>query len=179
MTTSTGTSRWLFWALVLSLAFNLAFLAAFGFTEYRARRFCSMGASDAVRGRPKLSAGQQRALRESREKLEASLAPLRARMAGHCRKLAEILAAPEPSMASIEAETAAIADIQRQVQDLILGNFLKDRASLPKEQRGYFDGLLKQRLCSVNGCAMSSAGQTCAGAPDTPLEGEPSGSKTK
>jgi hypothetical protein len=171
---------WVFWALGLSLAFNLAFLAAFGYTEYRARCSCRMASGEAAGGGEQLSVDQQRALRESREKLDASLAPLRAQMAGHCRKLSEILATPEPSMVAIQAETAAMADIQRQVQDLILENFLKDRASLPKEKRGYFDGLLKERLCGANGCAMAASGKACDGAGENmSRETGPQGSKTK
>lgn len=166
----------LLWALVLSLAFNLAFLAAFAFTEYRARKSCAMTQGTTLRGGPGLSAKQKCRIEESHNKLEAQLAPLRAKMASHCRKLSDILSLPAPSSAEIHAETAAIADIQRRVQNLILENFLNNRAALPKEQRRYFNDMLQQGLCSANSCGMAASDPGCERANEQSNVEEPSGS---
>ncbi len=170
---------WLFWAFLLSAAFNLAFLAAFGVTEYRARRACGMEACGERGAGAKLTAQEREALEKSRAKLEASLAPLRARMAEHCRKISEIMASPEPSMAAVQSETAAMAELQRQVQNLILENYIKERASLPDEQRSRFDSLLRQRLCGAGACGMAARGQACEGASAESREDGPERPKTK
>jgi len=166
----------LLWALVLSLAFNLAFLAAFAYTEYRARKSCAITQGATLSGGPRLSAKQKRRLEESRNKLEAQLAPLRAKMANHCRKLSDILSSPAPSSADIQAETTAMADIQRRVQNLILENFLNNRAALPKGQRKYFNNMLQEGLCSANRCGMAASDPGCERANEQSNTKEPFGS---
>ena len=175
MTFLSRSTRLLYPALALSLLFNASFLGAFGYKEYRARCACCTVPGEAPNS---LSADQRLAIEAGRKKLEARLAPLRARMAEECRKLAGIMAQPEPAVADIEAETAALADIQRQVQEMILENYIAERASLPREQRGYYDGLLKERLCSMGGCPMAASGQPCGTMGEMEREAGPTGPKT-
>ena len=157
-----GSRGWVPWALGLSVAFNLAFVGAFGYCEYRAR--CGRCATPPPASPSlKLTPEQQKSLSEGRARLAESLAPLRAQMAGHCKKLSEILATPEPDRAAIQVETAAMADLQRQVQNLILEHHLAERASLPADQRGCFSDLLKESLCSGAACGMKPATASCGG----------------
>jgi len=163
-----GKRGWIVWALGLSLAFNLAFVAAFGFAEYRSRcRRCPP--PPPARKALNLTPDQERSLKEGRARLEADLAPLREKMAVHCKRLSVILASPDPDRGAIRAETAVMAELQRQVQDLILEHHLAERASLPPEQRGCLSDLLREGLCSAGACGMESGSRTCGktGTPTT------------
>jgi len=157
------------WALGLSLAFNLAFVAAFGFAEYRSRcgRCIPPGPT---RSALKLTPEQEKSLRAGRAKLDADLSPLREKMALHCKRLSGILASPDPDRAAIHEETVAMAELQRQVQEMILEHHLAERASLPPEQRGCMNDLLREGLCSAASCGTSPG--ACGGSSDAPVCGK-------
>lgn len=160
MTETNSKRGWLLWALGLSLAFNLAFLAAFAFAEYRSRcGGCKPEASS--KSTLNLNPEQTKAIREGRVKLEADLAPLREKMSIHCRRLSEILASPDPDRAAIREETAAMAELQRQVQEMILEHHLVERASLPPEQRGCLSGLMREGLCGSGACGKGPGSPAC------------------
>lgn len=186
MTEANSPRGWLPWALGLSLAFNLAFVAAFAFAEYRSR--CGGCSPENPTGSTlKLTQEQTKALREGRARLEAELAPLREQMSLHCRRLSEILASPDPDRAALREETAAMAELQRQVQERILEHHLVERASLPPDQRGCLSGLMRESLCGTGACGKGPGSPACGKAghttdcgphgpdeaqPKTPTEGE-------
>lgn len=177
MTEATSRRGWLTWALGLSLAFNLAFVAAFAFAEYRSR--CGGCKTPAPpKTALKLTPEQSKALREGRAKLEADLAPLREKMAQHCHRLSEILASPDPDRAAIREETAAMAELQRQVQEMILEHHLAERASLPPEQQGCLSGLMREGLCGSGACGKGPGSPPCGKAGHSTTDCGPKGPGT-
>jgi hypothetical protein len=72
-----------------------------------------------------------------------------------------------------------MADLQRQVQNLILEHHLSERASLPADQRGCFSDLLKESLCSGAACGMTPGTASCGGAKSEKHSCGPSGPKTE
>ena len=126
-------------ALILSLAFNLGFVVSIAAHRY-------LRASEAETLLPD-SAGCPNRLRLLSDQLTDDLEPIRRGQAGLTRRLAELIAAPEPDRVEIDRCLDQLSANGRQVQGAVVEAILTQKEELPKGERAEFCLEVHRRLC--------------------------------
>ena len=143
-----GTSKTLRWILVVSLVFNLCFVAAYAFGQIRTR-LCPMSKKPItdITAELQLPPGQQKAIREDCDRVFAQVEPLQKEMAAKRQILMDLVLADAPDDAAISAELDAIAGLQRKAQSLVIAHIVREKGTLQPQQREAFNRMLRQRFC--------------------------------
>jgi hypothetical protein len=139
--------------LLVSLAFNLAVAAAVG-----ARLLTADGAvnrADQAACGDVIPYGDSPQVRASCSRMHCRLEALRQRQGEETRRLAELLAAPQPDREEIDRCVVGLGDLQLGIQRLVVDTVLEQMATLPPDARGKFCEHVRGRLCAPwSGCGM-------------------------
>ena len=141
--------------LVISLAFNIAFVAAFGLA------YLSWASSESQEGtKPPvestapwwtqedlhLTDRQQRTFRETDAELFEQINQIEEHVAEHRQHLVELLAREDGSHQEIETVLTEIMQLQRQAQTLVVDSLVAKHALLGSDQKQAFVGCLRRQL---------------------------------
>jgi ribosomal protein L29 len=185
---ASSTGRQVFWLLVLSLAFNVAFAASALYCRFAG---CPSGtdgdeavpaqgqelpaaipaAPVTLKERLGMDDGQWEQFTQNREALQERVRELRKEVAGLKAQLWEQVASEAAEMATIRPTTARIAALQQQVQELVVEQMLKTRQMLRPDQRERFDRFLAEGTCKgpmCDGGCLGGAGGSCGQARPRP-----------
>jgi uncharacterized membrane protein len=149
--------------IVLSVALNFAFVASWGL--HRLPSTCGRHAAKGAASHPgaacpfheRLQATpEQRQEIESRlESFRESSVPICMRVNKHRIELIDLLAAPEPDHAAIQAKQKQILDGQSQMQERVIAHLLAMRTALsPTQRRILFDTIRERSDCAGHGHMM-------------------------
>jgi Spy/CpxP family protein refolding chaperone len=157
--------------LVVSLAFNVTFVATFVLRQWQHHRGEEgheefSGLRD-LHNQLRLTEEQQEQMRQSKESLLRQVEKLQGDLATERQVLAELLTAPEPDQDAIALQLDRIADIQRLVQRAVIDHLLEERALLRPEQRETFNEIILRRVFphGTHGPESSSGGLDRGGMP--------------
>ncbi len=180
MTENGGSARkrWLVLALGLSVLFNVGFAAAFavrmlgfpppppapgvGFPESvppGALPPSPGGPPPAGPGKLKdrlgLTDDQASEFHEGRKAMAETIRGLRAQVREERRELFKMVATDSPDVTALKQRTRRIAELQKQVQDIVVDNLVALRNRLNADQKPKFDEFIGTDLC---GCPMCDGG---------------------
>ena len=143
--------KWLWTALLVSLAFNAGVGAV-----YAARAF-RHPAGDVVEVGPAAPSGpfgplhltpdQKERMAESQKRLLQKVEGLQASLTGERETLADLLSAPEPDRAAIKARLEKIAAIQRETQEFVIDSLLEEKRQVPASDQGLLNETIRSRVC--------------------------------
>lgn len=141
--------RKLIYALILSMAFNFAFLGALGYRLWEKREHRTFPPRRVLRSQHLHGKDTELApegkLRQIQEDFLSSLHPIRMRLFQERRMLGELLLKEEPDSASIEEQLHRIEEAQLEIERRVAFHLLNVRRSLPPEERKRFlDVLVKK-----------------------------------
>jgi len=143
-------------ALLLLTVINVAGLLTMGY--YRFRHFCQMGGPGGrgvadIMGQPefmrrelKLTDEQAAQWTPLREQFHAKLARLRPALQAKRAELVQLVAAPQPDRARIDAVAAEIQALQAELQKECIQHLLDEKKILTPEQQRKFLDTIRARL---------------------------------
>jgi Spy/CpxP family protein refolding chaperone len=121
--------------LIVSLAFNMAFVGTWVYKRRVEHRQAFGGPPHPQWAALGLSPDQQQALRESWRAAGAWIEELRAEAAHHRNALLDLMAADKPDMQAVAGEEGRLEAIEEEVRWLVIGQMVQTRELLTSEQR--------------------------------------------
>lgn len=145
-------NRRLFFALILSLAFNVAFLGTLGYrllnkgttSESSRHRFTRDQRSS--RERVKFSPEQKERLKQLREHFYPRIKTIRSELANDRKVLVDLLMEDKPDSLQIEKSLNLIGKHQMELEREVVYQLLKEKEVLPPELRQHYLNMVVKRL---------------------------------
>ena len=153
--------------IVLSVALNLAFVAAWGLHRFPVACHHHAGTPSAIgpgfscpfQDRIQATPAQRQEIESRLEAFRKTSMPLCMEVNKHRLELIDLIAAPEPDHAAIQAKQKQIADGQNQMQERVIANLLEMKATLtPEQQKTLFDTIRERSGCAGHGPMMMGMG---------------------
>jgi Spy/CpxP family protein refolding chaperone len=160
---SQGNRLW--WALIISLAFNAGFGTTFGVRTYR--HYCGRdghGEGTSLRNLHEvlnLTPAQAALMRSAKEKLLRQVGELRQELTAERESLAGLLATADPDRVAITIQLDKIADLQRELQRCVVEHLLEEKETLTPEQQETFNAIIRRRVCPHGGHGPESVPGDC------------------
>lgn len=161
------------WLVILSVALNAAFIAAWGVHRIPGGLRCPLRRVHHAGGKEvscPLHAWlgstdvQRREIEESLQRFRASSRPLCAEINRHRLELIDLLAAPQLDRSAIHAKQEQILAGQRGMQERVIQHLLDMKGSLAPDQREVLFRMLRERSdCAGHGPMMLGAGGSPTG----------------
>ena len=137
------------WLLVISLAFNLAFIVSYAVSKH-----CPSRASMASMGPGhRASEGLCARMGSCGQRMKGKIKALEDQLVQERKALTDLLTAPEVDQARLAAQVGKITSIQAQVQMAVLETLLEERARLGPDKRSDFDSMLRTCMHAPGGPA--------------------------
>jgi len=163
-------------ALLLLTVINVAGLMTMGYCRYRHSCQMSrpggrgvadiMGQPEFMRGELKLTDEQAAQWTPLREEFQANLARLRPALQAKRAELVQLVAAPQPDRARIDAVAAEIQALQAELQKECIQHLLHEKKILtPEQQRKFLDAVRARLLEDESASAAKPAPSSGEGSP--------------
>ena len=134
-------------AILFSLVLNVAFLGTYLYRE--APQWMGKAEPQGV-ALPyqalRLTELQQRKFDPIRQRIHARVREIGSEIKGEQLRLVDRLAQPQPDLGAIHATQERIRDLQRAMQDAVIGHLIEGSAVFTTEQRAQFFGVLRERI---------------------------------
>ena len=141
--------------LIVSLAFNVGFVAMFAVRAYHRSGDHSPQQSAAalpvLYDALNLTEAQESRMGESKENLRSRIDNLQRAMIAESETLGRLLADPEPDRGAITSQLQRIAAIQLQIQEQAVEHLLKDRDLLTADQQRTYKEIISLHVCPCGG----------------------------
>ncbi len=150
---SQGNRLW--WALIVSLAFNAGFGTTFGVRTYR--HYCGRdghGEGTSLRNLHEmlnLTPDQAVLMRSAKEELMRQVDEVQRELTVERTTLATLLAASEPDRKAITLQLDKIASLQQQLQRNVVEHLLEEKEVLTSVQQATFNKIIRRRVCPCGG----------------------------
>ena len=153
--------------IILSLALNLAFVVTWGMHHLTVarRHHAAIGSTSGpefscpFHERLQATPAQRQEIERRIEAFRKSSVPLCMEVNKHRLELINLLAAPEPDRAAIQAKQKQIMDGQNQMQERVIANLLEMKTALtPEQQKTLFDTIRERSGCAGHGPMMMEMG---------------------
>ncbi len=147
-----GKNKLLFWGLILSLLFNIAFISSLGYHLWKTREGQKPPHNRVVQQkrfsfkRMRFTPDQRVRLREMRKKFPQSIWPLRKKLAEERRALGKLLMEEKPDTIRIDERLHRIGELQTKMEKEVVFQMLKERNVLNPEQRKQFFRIMEKHL---------------------------------
>ena len=144
-------------ALILSLAFNVAFLGTLGYRSWKKGRFPR---SHSYREREdrryfheklKLAPEQKQHLEQIRKEFSPRIKPIRIDLIQRRRALANLLIEDMPDSLEIERQLRDIGKLQMDIEREVVHQLLREKDILPQEERERYLNMIARRMGSKLG----------------------------
>lgn len=151
----TTQGNWVWWVLVISLAFNAGFGTTFGVRTYR--HYCGgncprEGVSlRSLHETLNLTPDQAVLMSSAKEKLMRQADEVRQELMAERTKLVTLLATPQPDRKAITLQLDKIALLQQQAQRNVVDHLLEEKEVLEPEQQATFNEIIRCRICPCGG----------------------------
>ena len=145
-------NRWVLFGLIVSLAFNFAFLGALTYRliERRGNRGPVIRKVLKGRGFPhefmELRPDQEMCMREMREVFHPEVGKIREKLHHERRKLGDLLRQEPPDTQLMDKQLERIGDLQNQIEKEVLYQLLKEKALLDSAQQEDYICIIEDRL---------------------------------
>jgi len=93
-----------------------------------------------------LTEAQQRKFEPIRQKIHAQVGEIGSEIKREQLRLVELLARPEPDLGAIHATQERIRDMQKAMQDVVIGHLIEESAIFTADQRAQFFRILRERI---------------------------------
>jgi Spy/CpxP family protein refolding chaperone len=150
---SKGSLLW--WALIISLAFNAGFGTTFGVRTYQ--HYCGgdgRGEGSSLRNLHELlnlTSEQAVMMRGAKEELMRQVDEVQRELTVERTALATLLAASEPDRETIALQLGKIASLQQRLQRNVVEHLLREKEVLEPEQQATFNEIIRRRVCPCGG----------------------------
>jgi len=154
-----GAGRWVYWVLGCSLVFNLAFLGTYLYGAWahgHGKGLPPLAPPAELKEELGLDDSMWKEFVDSRMRLRGEIHSLRHQVREERTRLWSLMSTDEPDIEAVDRATDNIADLQKQVQRLVVDEMMRLRSGLSAEQRQRFDEHFKNRVC--RGGAMCDGG---------------------
>ncbi len=142
----------LFFGLILSLLFNIAFISSLGYHLWKRREGQKPPQHRVFQQkrfpheRMRLAPDQKAHLREIREKFPHRIWPMRRELAEERRALGKLLMEEKPDTVRIEKRLRRIGELQTEMEKEVVFQMLKEKNILNPEQRKQFFRIMERHL---------------------------------
>ncbi|MBI5444723.1 MAG: periplasmic heavy metal sensor [Deltaproteobacteria bacterium] len=136
-------------AILFSVVLNVAFLGTY---LYREVPRWAGGSQPAPHGGPlpyqalHMTEAQQRKFEPIRQRFHARMKEVGGEIKQEQLRLVDLLAQPEQDLESVRATQERIRELQRVMQDAVIGHLVEEGAFFTAEQRAQFFGILRERI---------------------------------
>ncbi len=145
-------SRKILILLILSLAFNLAFVSTFAYRllqkDRSVRNFQRRGHSirESIQNKLNLTEEQRRRREELHRELVDKIRKIRRELGKERRVLGDLILSENPDSALIEEKIGRIGKLQTEMEKEVVYQIFKEKAIYTPEQRKYFLDMIRRRL---------------------------------
>ena len=150
-------NRKIVFALILSLAFNMAFLGTLGYRAWKKSKYSKSYFSRERDGRKyfheklKLTPEQKKHLEEIREEFSPRIRPIRIDLIQRRRALAKLLIENTPDSVEIETRLQDISKLQMDIEREVIHQLLREKDLLPQEEQKRYLNMIARRMGSKLG----------------------------
>lgn len=156
--------------LIVSLAFNVGFVAMFAVRAYhRSGDHAPQQSSAALPvlyDALNLTEAQEARMAESKENLRSRIEELQRAMIGEGETLGRLLADPEPDRGAIASQLQRMAAIQRQIQEQVVEHLLTNRDLLTADQQRTYKEIISRHVCPCVGRGHAEMPNKCQHRPE-------------
>jgi uncharacterized membrane protein len=145
-------NRWVFLGLIVSLAFNFAFLGALTYRLIERRGIRGPAIRKVIKGKGipnefmELRPDQEMCLQEIRQVFHPEIGKIRKKLHNERRKLGDLLRKEPPDTQLMEKQLERIGDLQNQIEKKVLYQLLKEKALLDSAQQEDYVCIIEDRL---------------------------------
>ena len=145
-------NRRVFFALILSLAFNVAFLGTLGYrllnkgTTLELSRHRVSRDQNSSRERMRFSPEQKKRLKQLREHFYPRIKAIRSELVNDRKALVDLLMEDKPDSLQIEKNLNRVDQHQMELEREVVYQLLKEKEVLPPELRQYYLNMVVKRL---------------------------------